>query len=161
MDRSPGFGSAPSNLIALFRLAFAAAPPVAWLNLATESNSLAHSSIGTPSPVQDELRLLVGTRFQGLFHSPPGVLFTFPSRYWFTIGHHGYLALDRGRPGFPRDFSCPVVLTDIGGRHLSFHIRDCHPLRWPVPGSFCYDGALSLPADPAGSAAVPYNPADA
>ena len=22
-----------------------------------------------------------------LFHSPPGVLFTFPSRYWFTIGH--------------------------------------------------------------------------
>ena len=25
-------------------------------------------------------------RFQVLFHSPPGVLFTFPSRYWFTIG---------------------------------------------------------------------------
>ena len=33
------------------------------------------------------LRLFVGTRFQVLFHSPPGVLFTFPSRYWFTIGH--------------------------------------------------------------------------
>src|SRR5699024_1891693 len=33
------------------------------------------------------LRLLVGTRFQVLFHSPAGVLFTFPSRYWFTIGH--------------------------------------------------------------------------
>jgi hypothetical protein len=32
------------------------------------------------------LRLFVGTRFQVLFHSPPGVLFTFPSRYWFTIG---------------------------------------------------------------------------
>src|SRR3954464_13651202 len=29
---------------------------------------------------------LVGTRFQVLFHSPPGVLFTFPSRYSFTIG---------------------------------------------------------------------------
>ena len=28
------------------------------------------------------LRLLVGTRFQTLFHSPPGVLFTFPSRYY-------------------------------------------------------------------------------
>ncbi len=27
------------------------------------------------------LRLLVGTEFQDLFHSPPGVLFTFPSRY--------------------------------------------------------------------------------
>ena len=32
------------------------------------------------------LRLLVGARFQALFHSPPGVLFTFPSRYWFAIG---------------------------------------------------------------------------
>jgi hypothetical protein len=32
------------------------------------------------------LRLFVSTWFQVLFHSPPGVLFTFPSRYWFTIG---------------------------------------------------------------------------
>ena len=31
--------------------------------------------------------MLVGTRFQVLFHSPPGVLFTFPSRYFSTIGH--------------------------------------------------------------------------
>ncbi len=33
------------------------------------------------------LPLLVGIRFQVLFHSPPGVLFTFPSRYSFAIGH--------------------------------------------------------------------------
>ena len=33
------------------------------------------------------LYLLVNTRFQVLFHSPPGVLFTFPSQYCFTIGH--------------------------------------------------------------------------
>ena len=33
------------------------------------------------------LSVLVGTRFQVLFHSPPGVLFTFPSRYCSTIGH--------------------------------------------------------------------------
>ncbi len=32
------------------------------------------------------LRPLVGVRFQELFHSLQGVLFTFPSRYWFTIG---------------------------------------------------------------------------
>ena len=31
--------------------------------------------------------MLVSTRFQVLFHSPPGVLFTFPSRYCSTIGH--------------------------------------------------------------------------
>ena len=33
------------------------------------------------------LCLLVNTGFQVLFHSPPGVLFTFPSQYCFTIGH--------------------------------------------------------------------------
>jgi hypothetical protein len=32
------------------------------------------------------LLLLVGTGFQILFHSPFGVLFTFPSRYYFAIG---------------------------------------------------------------------------
>ncbi len=31
----------------------------------------------------------------GTFHSPLGVLFTFPSRYWFTIGHQGVLSLRR------------------------------------------------------------------
>ena len=46
----------------------------------------------------------------GLFHSPPGVLFTFPSRYWFTIGGNAYLALAGGPAGFPQGFSCPVVL---------------------------------------------------
>ena len=29
-----------------------------------------------------QLPLLVSIRFQILFHSPPGVLFTFPSRYY-------------------------------------------------------------------------------
>ena len=32
------------------------------------------------------LLLFVCMRFQDLFHSPPGVLFAFPSQYWFTIG---------------------------------------------------------------------------
>jgi hypothetical protein len=48
--------------------------------------------------------------FQVLFHSPPGVLFTFPSRYWFTIGGGVYLALEGGPPRFPQGSSCPVVL---------------------------------------------------
>src|SRR5450759_4646867 len=46
---------------------------------------------------------LVGTRFQVLFHSPSGVLFTFPSRYSFTIGRQEYLALDGGPPSFPHE----------------------------------------------------------
>ena len=35
----------------------------------------------------DALPPSVGAGFQALFHSPPGVLFTFPSRYSFAIGH--------------------------------------------------------------------------
>ena len=56
------------------------------------------------------LRLLVSDGFQVLFHSPPGVLFTFPSRYWFAIGGQEYLALEGGPPGFPQGFTCPGVL---------------------------------------------------
>ena len=39
------------------------------------------------------LPLFVSTRFQVLFHSPPGVLFTFPSQYCFSIGHWGVFRL--------------------------------------------------------------------
>ena len=42
-----------------------------------------------------KLRRFVGTRFQVLFHSPPGVLFTFPSRYSSAIGHQGVFRLTR------------------------------------------------------------------
>ena len=39
------------------------------------------------------LRPLVGVRFQVLFTPLFGVLFTFPSRYWFTIGLSGVFSL--------------------------------------------------------------------
>ena len=68
-----------------------------------------------PSPKAMGLRLLVGNRFQVLFHSPPGVLFTFPSRYWFTIGGKECLALGGGPPEFPQGFSGPAVLGNATG----------------------------------------------
>ena len=47
-----------------------------------------------------------------LYFTPlAGVLFTVPSRYWFTLGRSVYLALGRGRPCFPPDVTCPTVLT--------------------------------------------------
>jgi hypothetical protein len=96
------------RLFALFGLAFASASRERLTSPHT-ANSPAHSSKGTPSPSTGcpvaELRLLVGSRFQVLFHSPPGVLFTFPSRYWFTIGRQGVLSLRGWSPqihtGFP------------------------------------------------------------
>ena len=39
------------------------------------------------------LRPFVSTRFQILFTPFSRVLFTFPSRYWFTIGHRGVFSL--------------------------------------------------------------------
>ena len=80
MDRSPGFGSTPSNLIAHLRLAFATAPHLKCLTLLLNV---------TRWPVLQKVRghtsnvlpQLVSAGFQVLFHSPPGVLFTFPSRY--------------------------------------------------------------------------------
>ena len=51
------------------------------LNLAAYVYSPDHSTIGTISRF-DALYLLVSTEFQVLFHSPPGVLFTFPSQYF-------------------------------------------------------------------------------
>src|ERR671936_412357 len=53
------------------------------------------------------LRPLVSTRFQVLFHSPSGVLFTFPSRYWFTIGRQGVLSLTGWSPRIPTRFPVP------------------------------------------------------
>ena len=50
------------------------------------------------------LRLLVNIEFQVLFHSPPGVLFTFPSRYCFTIGHHLVFSLGGWSPLLPTRF---------------------------------------------------------
>ena len=50
------------------------------------------------------LRLLVSVRFQVLFHSPPGVLFTFPSRYYSAIGHQVVFSLGGWSPRLPTRF---------------------------------------------------------
>ena len=47
------------------------------------------------------LHLLVSIGFQVLFHSPPGVLFTFPSRYCSSIGHQVVFSLGGWAPLLP------------------------------------------------------------
>ena len=80
MDRSPGFGSTTYNSFALFRLAFASAP---YLQYLTSLHIVTRRSVlqKVRGRALHALPLLVNTGFQVLFHSPPGVLFTFPSRY--------------------------------------------------------------------------------
>src|SRR3546814_3715357 len=59
------------------------------------------------------LLLFVCTRFQDLFHSPSGVLFAFPSRYWFTIGRSRVFSLGGWSPHVQTGFhvSRPTCLT--------------------------------------------------
>ena len=66
------------------------------------------------------LSLLVSLRFQVLFHSPPGVLFTFPSRYYSLSVTWSYLAFWDGPHFFRLDFSCPDVLRiPLGSLNVS------------------------------------------
>ena len=66
------------------------------------------------------LRPLVSERFQDLFHLLFEVLFTFPSRYWFTIGLWEYLALPDGPGKFIQDFSCPALLRILLSNYISY-----------------------------------------
>ena len=79
------------------------------------------------------LHLLVSIRFQVLFHSPPGVLFTFPSRYWFTIGHDLVFSLAGWSRLFPAGFHVPRRTQVPSHRLFAFRIRDSHPLRCTFP----------------------------
>ena len=101
------------------------------LNLASYIHSPDHSTKGTRSPF-DGLSVLVSIRFQVLFHSPPGVLFTFPSQYCSLSVTREYLGLEDGPPMFPPGFTCPAVLW-IQLAAFSFRLRDYHSLWCAVP----------------------------
>ena len=69
------------------------------------------------------LRLIVSIRFQVLFHYPPGVLFTFPSRYSSLSVTGVYLALDGGPPRFTQDSTCPALLRILLEEAIHFKYR--------------------------------------
>ena len=69
------------QLFVRLTLAFTLAPDIHVLNLAAYIHSPDRSTKSTRLHI-DVLSVLVGTGFQVLFHSPLGVLFTFPSRYY-------------------------------------------------------------------------------
>ena len=77
------------------------------------------------------LRPLVGTRFQVLFHSPSGVLFTFPSRYWSAIGHQGVLSLGGWSPQIRTTFHGCGATQEQARETIRFRLRGCYPLWRP------------------------------
>jgi hypothetical protein len=85
------------------------------------------------------LRPLVSTRFQVLLTPLFGVLFTFPSRYWFTIGLSGVFSLTgwcrqiptrRLRPRGTQDTT--NSLTSYPYAALMLFGRASHPVQVPV-----------------------------
>ena len=120
MDRSPGFGSNTTNFMRPIQTRFRCGSRPEVLNLASYIHSPDHSTKGTRSPI-DGLSVLVSTRFQVLFHSPPGVLFTFPSQYYYTIGHWVVFRLGGWSPRIPTGFLVSRGTLDPASR---FSISD-------------------------------------
>ena len=121
MVRSPGFGSITYDLNRPIqtRFPFGSIPYIVF-NLAIYNNSPDRSTKSTISHL-NVLYLLVNIGFQVLFHSPPGVLFTFPSRYYYTIGHQVVFSLMGWSPHIHTRFHVPrITLDTIMLTHLSF-----------------------------------------
>ena len=124
MGSSPGFASTTRDYVAVLKTRFRCgslksltSPRIVtrWLIL---QKARRHSAW--------LLRLLVGTRFQVLFHSPLGVLFTFPSRYWFAIGRGRVFSLGGWSPLLRAGFHVPratlgrrPAASDLPGTGLS------------------------------------------
>ena len=130
MDRSPGFGSAHTDYHALLRLGFPAAPGLYPLTLPVCTTR--RTVLQKVRRRTNVLRQLVNTGFQVLFHSPPGVLFTFPSQYYALSVTKEYLGLRGGPRSFHQGFSCLDVLW-IPLSQFSFRLRGFHPLRQAFP----------------------------
>ena len=82
------------------------------------------------------LQRIVGTWFQVLFHSPPGVLFTFPSRYLSAIGHQGVFRLNGWSRQIHTEFQGFRVTWERINRVTSLRLRGYHPLRPGFPTCF-------------------------
>ena len=83
------------------------------------------------------LWLLVNIRFQVLFHSPPGVLFTFPSRYCSTIGHQVVFRLGGWSPLLPTGFHVSGGTLDTA-RSLTISFTGLLPSMACLPRQFYY-----------------------
>ena len=106
------------------------------LNLAAHNNSPDRSTKSTTSHF-DVLCVLVNIRFQVLFHSPPGVLFTFPSQYFSSIGHQVVFRLGGWSPLLPGRFHVSARTPDTAGRRR-VSPTGLSPSMANLPRFFCY-----------------------
>ena len=131
MDSSPGFASAASDSFAILKARFhcGSVPTLTSPLTATRWLILQKARRHTARV----LRLLVGARFQVLFHSPLGVLFTFPSRYWFAIGHRRVFSLGGWSPQIHTGFHVSGTTRVPTSEAAGFRVRGSYPLRPAFP----------------------------
>ena len=144
MDSSPGFASTACNSNARLKTRFRCGSLVSLTSQHTVTRWLILQK-ARRHPAKRGLRLLAGARFQALFHSPLGVLFTFPSRYWFTIGHRRVFSLGEWSPQLQTGFHVPGPTREPCNWEPLFRVRGCYPVSRPFPGDFCYNDSF-LPA---------------
>ena len=109
MDRSPGFGSMLCDFRTLHTWFPFGSVPFQYLTSPASATrrTVLQKVRGSPHKGVPQL---ADTGFQVLFHSPPGVLFTFPSQYYALSVTKEYLALEGGPSDFPQGSTCLVVL---------------------------------------------------
>ena len=117
-----------------------------------------HAVTPTPHKGAAGLRRIVGTRFQVLFHSPPGVLFTFPSRYLSAIGHQGVFRLNGWSRQIHTEFQGFRVTWEKRNTATGLHLRGSHPLRRHFPMDFNFTHGFSLREEPADPSMRSHNP---
>ena len=150
MRRSLRFGSTACDSNALFRLAFATAPPHGLTSPHTITRRLILQKARSHITHHKWCKLLrlVGTRFQVLFHDPsPGHFSPFPHGTRALSVTREYLGLPGGPGRFTQDFSGPVLLgipsrslqdfaypalTVYGSPSQSFRLPQRFITPWPI-----------------------------
>src|SRR6059058_3907465 len=151
MGSSPGFASTASDHVALFRLGFAAAPPLkglTWPDTVTrriimqKARGQAGRSQCPPTACRHGVSGSVSSPDRGSSHRSVALLGSLS----VVIA---YLALRDGPRGFRPGFPCPTLLGyRIGGVRLC--LRDYHPLWCHFPKDFGSAGSIPRlrPHDP-------------
>ena len=133
----PASGLQHATLGALFRLAFATAPPHGLTSPHTITRRLilqkARSHI-TTIPKDGYAPTACRHTVSGTISQPlTGALFTFPSRYSFTIGHQEVFRLTRWSWQIHTGFLEPRATWDTLKKPTRFHLPGSHGLRRPFP----------------------------
>ena len=121
------------------------------LNLATHIKSPNHDAKGTLSdlPCGVVLELLVDMWFQVLLTPLTGVLFTFPSRYLFTIGRSVVFSLTRWSWQIQTGLHVSRLTWVPRSAPGRFRVRGCHALWRAFPGASASNpGSYRGPATP-------------